>query len=147
MRSYSKGYMGMSKGRPPPPPPPLHLEQQNFFLQFLLITIWATSVIIASMYPWPLLLFVKTPQPTPNRLLKDEKMLFSSYTSNIIWWPFQFVIFNQWTVRWNWKAFSQNSFVISSGCYITWLDKTLDDLQTRLLSQILLFLQNNSLPV
>ena len=27
----------------------------------------------------------------------------------------QFVIFNPWTVPWNWIAFSQNSFVISPG--------------------------------
>ena len=32
---------------------------------------------------------------------------------------------------WNSIAFYQNSFVISPGCYISWLDATLDDLQTR----------------
>ena len=30
-------------------------------------------------------------------------------------WGLQFVIFNPWKVLWNWIAFSQNSFVISSG--------------------------------
>ena len=44
-------------------------------------------------------------------------------------------------------AFYQNSFVISPGCYISWLDATLDDLQMRPLRQILLFFQNNSLTV
>ena len=61
---------------------------------------------------------------------------------------YQFVIFNPWKVRWNWITFSQNSFVISPGLYyITWLDFTLDDLQTRPSRQILLFLRNNSLAV
>ena len=34
-------------------------------------------------------------------------------------WLFQFVIFNPWKFPWNWEAFSQNSFVISSG--LLWL--------------------------
>ena len=66
-------------------------------------------------------------------------------------------------VPWNWIAFYQNYFVISPGCYISWLlyhlvvispgcyiswlDATLEDLQTRPLRQIQLFLRNNSLIV
>ena len=38
-------------------------------------------------------------------------------------------------------------FVISLGCYISWLDATLGDLQTRPLRQILLFLRNSTLTV
>ena len=60
---------------------------------------------------------------------------------------FQFVTFNPWKVLWNWIAFYQNSFVISPGCYISWLDVILDNLQTRFLGQILLFLWNNSLTI
>ena len=41
----------------------------------------------------------------------------------------------------------QNLFLYHLLCYITWLYATLDDLQTRLLRQILLFLWNNSLVV
>ena len=41
---------------------------------------------------------------------------------------FQFVILNPWKVPWNWIAFYQNSFGISPGCYISWLDPTLEDL-------------------
>ena len=59
----------------------------------------------------------------------------------------QFVIFNPWKLPWNWIAFYQNSFVISPDLFITWLDATMDDLQTRPLRQILLFLWNNSLTV
>ena len=59
----------------------------------------------------------------------------------------QFVIFNPWKALWNWIVFYQNSFVISPSCYISWLDATLDDLQTRPLRQILLFLRNKSLTV
>ena len=57
----------------------------------------------------------------------------------------QFVIFNPWKVPWNWITFYQDSFVVSPGCYISWLDATLEDLQTRPLRQILLCLRNNSL--
>ena len=59
----------------------------------------------------------------------------------------QFVIYNPWKVPWNWIVFYQNSFVISPGCYISWLDATLDNLQTRYLRQILLLLRNISLTV
>ena len=59
----------------------------------------------------------------------------------------QFVIFNPWEVPRNWIVFYQIFFVISPGCYISWLDATLDDLQTRPLHQILLFLRSNSLTV
>ena len=58
---------------------------------------------------------------------------------------YQFVIFNSWKLPWNWIAFYQNPFIISPGCYITWLNAIMDDLQTRPLRQILLFLWNNSL--
>ena len=51
----------------------------------------------------------------------------------------QFVIFNPWKISWNWIAFSQNSFVISPDLLYTWLDQTLDNLQTRPLRQMLLF--------
>ena len=40
-----------------------------------------------------------------------------------------------------------NSLSSKFFCYITWLDATLDDLQTRPLRQILLFFRNNSLAV
>ena len=53
----------------------------------------------------------------------------------------KYAIFLPWKVPWNWIAFSQNSFVISTVCYITWLDATVDDLQTRSLRQILFFLR------
>ena len=43
----------------------------------------------------------------------------------------QFVIFNPWKGPWNWIVFYQNSFVISPGFYISLLDATLGDLQTR----------------
>ena len=56
----------------------------------------------------------------------------------------QFVIFNPRKVPWSWIALYQNSFLISPGCYISWLNATLDDLQTRPWRQILLFLPNNS---
>ena len=59
----------------------------------------------------------------------------------------QFVIFNLWKAVWNLIVFYQNSFVISPSCYVSWLDATLDDLQTRPLRQILLFLWNKSLTV
>ena len=52
--------------------------------------------------------------------------------------------FQSMKVPWNWIAFYQNSFVISPGLLITWLDARLDDLQTRPLRQILLFLRDNS---
>ena len=55
----------------------------------------------------------------------------------------QFVILNPWKVPWNWIAFYQNYFVISPGLLFTWLDPTVDDLQTRPLQQILLLLQNS----
>ena len=42
----------------------------------------------------------------------------------------QFVIFNPWKVPWNWIAFYQN-LLYHLVCYITWLDATVDDLQTR----------------
>ena len=67
-------------------------------------------------------------------------------SDNLVFW-YLFVIFNPWKVPWNWIAFYQNSFVISPGCYISWLDATLDELQTRPLRQILLSLWNNSLTV
>ena len=41
----------------------------------------------------------------------------------------------------------QNLFSYHLVCYITWLYARLDDLQTRLLRQIVLFLRNNSLVV
>ena len=41
----------------------------------------------------------------------------------------QFVIFSPWKVPWKWIAFDQNYFVILPGCYISWLDATLYDLQ------------------
>ena len=50
----------------------------------------------------------------------------------------QFVIFNPWKVPWNWIAFYQNSFVTSPGLFYHLI---LDDLQTRPLHQILLFLR------
>ena len=76
--------------------------------------------------------------PVINRGNKRDKL-----------WCFivQFVIFNPWKVPWNWIAFYQNSFVISPGCCISWLDAILDDLQTRPLRQTLLFLGKNSLTV
>ena len=40
-----------------------------------------------------------------------------------------------------------NSLLSKVFCYITWLDATMNDLQTRALRQILLFLWNNSLTV
>ena len=40
-----------------------------------------------------------------------------------------------------------NSLLSKFFCYITWLDATMDDLQTRPLRQTLLFLWNNSLTV
>ena len=49
----------------------------------------------------------------------------------------QFVIFNPWKVPWNWIAFYQNSFVVSPGCYISWLDAILGNLQTRPLLDVM----------
>ena len=45
------------------------------------------------------------------------------------------------------SAVELNSLSSKFFCYITWLDATLDDLQTRPLRQILLFFRNNSLAV
>ena len=53
----------------------------------------------------------------------------------------KFAIFNPWKVRWNWIAFSQNTSLYHLVCYITWLDATLDDLQTTPLRQILIALR------
>ena len=53
----SDGFRGVRKGRTHP----LNFEQQNVFMQFLLITSWTTS--IASMYCWPLPLLVFTHSP------------------------------------------------------------------------------------
>ena len=48
------------------------------------------------------IIFQKTSY-TPGRMLTKRKIYY------------QFVIFSPWKVPWNWKAFSQNSFVISPG--------------------------------
>ena len=74
-------------------------------------------------------------------------LIVTIHNSDNLVFCYLFVIFNPWKVPWNWIAFYQNSFVISPGCYISWLDATLDELQTRSLRQILLSLWNNSLTV
>ena len=74
-------------------------------------------------------------------------LIVTIHNSDNLVFCYLFVIFNPWKVPWNWIAFYQNSFVISPGCYISWLDATLDELQTRPLRQILLSLWNNSLTV
>ena len=51
----------------------------------------------------------------------------------------RFGIFNPSKILWNCIALSQNSFVISPGL-LYYLDATVDNLQTRHLRQILLFL-------
>ena len=51
----------------------------------------------------------------------------------------QFVIFNSWKVLWNCETL-KILLLYHLVCYITWLDVTLDNLQTKPLRQILLFL-------
>ena len=53
--------------------------------------------------------------------------------------------FNPWKIPWNWIL--KILLLCHLVCYKTWWDATLDDLQTRPLRQILLFLWNNSLAV
>ena len=72
---------------------------------------------------------------------------FVEWNCSVVITTTQFVIFNPRKLLWNWIAFYQNSVVISPGLFITWLEATMDDLQTRPLRQILLFLWNNSLTV
>ena len=75
---------------------------------------------------------------------KHTSNLFKSLR-NVCLWSNQLVILNPRKFQWNWIAFYRNSLVISPGCYITRLDATLDDLQTRPLRQILLYLRKNGL--
>ena len=79
-----------------------------------------------------------------------ENSKYGNFLRSEMW--LQFAIFNPWNVPWNWIAFSQNYFVTLLHNKFTSLDYFVtlhyfDDLQTRPLRQMLLFLWNNSLTV
>ena len=123
-----------------------HLPVDSF--TFLTRTLYKTWKSHYRQLQFPILIFNKKALVNISSISisKNQPLNLLSFVSRIVVNKFlkiQFVIFNPWKVPWNWIAFYQNYFVISPGLLFTWLEATVDDLQTRPLRQTLLILQNN----
>ena len=89
-------------------------------------------------------------QGTRNVLLLEQFVIFNPWNRRLIHVTKSRIFKNLNTVC-NFHSIKNpmelNNLLWKFFCYITWLDVTLDNLQTRYLRQILLFLWNNSLAV